>query len=74
MFADLEKEAQILFVLFFFLNTEVEDHLLFKRPNALVGQNGLLARIYVILLITQLSYNTVSVICRVGDLQILMGL
>lgn len=47
-----------------------ERSLSVKRPNALVCQNELLARVHMILLTMQLSYNTVSIIHRVGDLQI----
>jgi len=48
----------------------VKVSLSIKRPNVLAWENGLLARVHAICLIIQLFYNTVSVIHRVGDLQI----
>lgn len=68
LFVHLEKEAETLFVSFF--KYWSERSLSIKRPNALAWQNGLLARVHMIRLIIQLSYSTVSVIHRVGDLQI----
>lgn len=63
-----EERSTILSV--FFFKYWSERSLSIKRPNALVCQNELLERVHVILLTIRLSYNTVSVIHRVGDLQI----